>query len=535
MFLYMNQNAKKQILFLLKVILRAFLRYDNMGIIDQDKNGIEVERNLFDRILKYTGVFGSVQALSILVSLVLTKVKSVLLGPAGYGITESLNRTVDLVRNSTNLGVATVAVPEISHSAGDPESGTLAEKVMLTRSWALLTAVLGMLVCLMLAPLLSSWAFDGDKDYALNFIILSLAVAAAAVTGGETAILRGTGMLRQIALSQLLGGILSLCISVPLYWFFNIRGIVPALTLSALGSMAVTCFYSCRAFPYRACPFSWSFLKKGTGMVGFGIFLTIAAFMNAWAWSFVARYLMGQGGSELTGAYSAGYMLVTYLNTLLLSVTDSEYYPRLSASSDDPAQAHAIMNNQALAMCMLAAPLVIIFMVCVPIFVFLVLEYDKFHLSISLAQMAVIGLFFKAVYQPIAYMVLARSDSKIYLLQETLCCILLIVCVLAGYTWGGMRGLGVSFAVWELSYLVIVVIVGRVRYGFVMSSKLVRNFLIQGVLVAVTAAGVLYGSIWGMVLCIAAGLASILLSLRFFSRHTTLLPKIISRLFHVFS
>ena len=84
-----------------------------MGIIDQDKNGIEVERNLFDRILKYTGVFGSVQALSILVSLVLTKVKSVLLGPAGYGITESLNRTVDLVRNSTNLGVATVAVPEI--------------------------------------------------------------------------------------------------------------------------------------------------------------------------------------------------------------------------------------------------------------------------------------------------------------------------------------------------------------------------------------------------------------------------------------
>jgi O-antigen/teichoic acid export membrane protein len=270
-------------------------------------------------------------------------------------------------------------------------------------------------------------------------------------------------------------------------------------------------------------------------MVGFGIFLTIAAFMNAWAWSYVAHYLTVQGGAELTGAYSAGYMLVTYLTTLLLSVTDSEYYPRLSAARDDPAQAHGIMNNQALAMRMLAAPLVIIFMVCIPIFVFLVLEYDKFQVSISLAQMAVIGLFFKAVYQPIAYMVLARSDSKIYLLQETLCCILLIVCVLAGYTWGGMRGLGISFAAWELLYLVIVVIVGRLRYGYVMSSKLVSNFLIQGVLVAMTAAGVLYGSKWGLVLCVVSGLSSILLSLRFFSRHTTLLPKILSRLFHVFS
>lgn len=506
-----------------------------MGIIDQDKNGIEVERNLFDRILKYTGVFGGVQALSILVSLVLTKVKSVLLGPAGYGITESLNRTVDLVRNSTNMGVATVAVPEISHAVGDPDPGTLDEKVMLTRSWALLTAIAGMLVCLLLASLLSSWAFDGDKGYAANFVVLSAAVAASAVTGGETAILRGTGMLRQVALSQLLSGILSLCISVPLYWLLNIRGIVPALTLSALGVMAVTCFYSCRLYPYRARPFSWSFLKKGTGMVGFGIFLTIAAFMNAWTWSFVARYLTAQGGSELTGTYSAGYMLVTYLSTLLLSVTDSEYYPRLSAASDDRQQAHGIMNNQALAMCMLAAPLVIVFMVCVPVLVFVVLEYDKFHMSICLAQMAVVGLFFKAVYQPIAYMVLARSDSRIYLLQETLCCILLIVCVLAGYTWGGIRGLGISFAVWELSYLIIVVIVGRLRYGFVMSSKLVRNFLMQSVLVAMTAAGVVYGTVWGLAVCIAAGLSSILLSLRFFSRHTTLLPKIISRLFHVFS
>lgn len=489
----------------------------------------EQERHLFDRILKYTGVFGSVQGLSMLVNMVLTKVKSVWLGPEGCGITESLNRTTDLVRNSTNLGIATVAVPEISRSAGSPEQEGLGDRIMLTRSWAMLTSVIGVAVCMILAPILSRYAFGGDRGYSVSFMVLSVAVAAAAVTGGETAILRGTGMLRQIALSQLFTGLVSLCISVPLFWFLRYDGIVPALALTSVGSMAVTCFFSVRAFPYRIRPFNWIFLKKGLGMIGFGIFFTVTAFLSAWAWSFIARYLTGQGGSGLTGTYSTGYMLVTHLTTLLLSVTDSEYYPRLSAAGNDLSKAHGLMNSQALAMSMLAAPLVILFMICVPVLVFVVLEYEKFQASIALAQMAVIGLFFKATYQPIAYLVLARSDSKTYLLQEVLCYILLVICVITGYNVAGTMGIGISLAVWELSYFLIVLIIGRLRYGFVMSLQLVRNFLIQGVLVAMAAVCVVSDIKWGFVLSVVICVISAVFSLKFFSRHTSFLPAFLSK------
>ena len=68
-----------------------------------DINNPESERRLFERILKYTGVFGSVQGVSMLVTLLINMFKSRLLGPVGYGITESLNRSADLVKNSTNL------------------------------------------------------------------------------------------------------------------------------------------------------------------------------------------------------------------------------------------------------------------------------------------------------------------------------------------------------------------------------------------------------------------------------------------------
>ena len=500
-----------------------------MSVKNQENRGSESERRLFDRILKYTGVFGSVQGVSMIVTLVINMVKSRLLGPAGYGITESLNRTTDLIKNSTNLGITTVAVPEISRHAADSGAEELVDKVRLTRSWALLTAIVGMAVCLILAPVLSRYAFDGDSSYTVSFVVLSLAVAAAAITGGETAVLRGSGMLRQLALSQFFTYVLSLCVSIPLYWLFRLEGIVAALALTAVGGTVVTCFYSFKRFPYKACPFCWSFLKTGFGMIGFGIFFTVTSFLGAWAWSYIARYLMSEGGPELTGTYSAGYMLVMYLTNLLLAVTDSEYYPRLSGVGNDLPQAHHLMSNQALAMCMLAGPIVILFMLCMPLVVYVVLDYDSFQPSIILAQMAVIGLFFKSVSQPVAYLVLARSDSRIYLVQETLCYALLVICVIAGYKSFGITGLGLSFAAWELVYLLLALLISRLRFGYVMSSTLVRNFLVQGVMVAGAALCVFQGGrIWtmaGAVICII----SVAFSIRFFSTRTTFLQTLLSK------
>ena len=511
-----------------KVILWPFIRYIDVETGNSEKNG--TERSLYDRILKYTGVFSSVQGVAMVVSAVLAKVKSYLIGPAGFGITENVNRTTEIIKNATNLGIQTVAVPGISLSADLPDDARLSERILVTRSWALLTAMAGMIICVALAPVLGRWAFN-DTDYVFDFTLMSLSVAASSVTGGEIAILRGTGQMRNVALSQLFANLVSLCISFPLYWFFRLGGIIPALVLSAVGTMTVTCLYSFRLHPYKARPFSRAVLGKGLDMMGFGLLLTLTAFLGAWAWSIIAKFLTVQGGEELTGTYSAGYMLVTYLTTLLLSVSDSEYYPRLSAVGSDMVQAHKLMNSQSLAMCMLAAPLVIIFIICAPMLVLVVLEYEKFQASIVFAQMAAIGLLFKAVYQPIAYLVLARSDSKIYLIQESLCYLLLVVSVVCGYKLAGTVGLGLSFAVWELSYLLIVLIIGRIRYGFVMSGQLVRNFLVHAVLVALTAVCVLLGSRQGFMVSIALCIISVAFSVHFFCVHTSFLPSFFSKVF----
>ena len=453
--------------------------------MEKEKNNINgaPEHGIFDRILKYAGVFGSVQGISMIVTLVLNKIKSVWLGPACYGITESLNRNTDVVKNLTNLGIQTVAVPEISLASDSDDADRLNENILVTRSWSLLTAIVGMAICLILAPLLSRWAFAGDRGYTISFMLMSMAVAAAAITGGEIAVLRGAKLMRRIALSQLFASIVSLCVSVPLYWFLKLDGIVPALVLSAVGTMTVTCCYSFRSYPYRARPFSSKVLGKGLGMIGFGVFFTAAAFLGAWAWSIIAKFLMGKGGEELTGIYSAGYMLVVYFTTLLLSVNDSEYYPRLSAAAKDKIQLESTVNNQVQAMLMISAPLVICFIIIMPLVVYVVLEYGKFHSSIALAQLAVAGVFFKSASQPVACIVLAKSDRVIYLIQETICYILLVISVIFGYNLFGIMGVGLALAVWELLYMGVVLIISKMRYDYLLSSSVVISFLIQAILV----------------------------------------------------
>jgi len=474
-------------------------------------------------VLKYTALFGSVQGLAMLCTLVLTRVKSMLLGPAGFGLTEGLNSTTEIIRSSTSLGVASTAVRQVSLYADDDDTSGLDGMILVTRSWALLTALAGMAVCMLLAGVLSRYAFSGDGSFAGQFMLMSLSVAASAVSGGELAVLKGTRRLGQVAWCQLLAGICSLMVTVPLYYFMKLDGVAPALALSGVATMIVTCCFSFSKYPYRARPFNRTVLGKGLGMIGFGIFFTIAAFFSSWARSYIARFLNAQGGADVTGIYAAGYMLVTYFTTLLLSVTDNEYYPRLSAASGDNRLMSGIAASQSQAMSMLAAPLIIAFSTAMPMVVAVVLESDKFHDTIVLAQLAVTGLMFKSVYQPIAYIALAKLDSLVYLSQEFICYVLLVACVLTGFKTAGLVGIGMSLGIWEFLYLVMVVAVARFRYGFAMPFAVVRQILVQMFLVAVCTAGsVAAGGIAGYVMCGISLALSSLYSILYFKENSGL-------------
>ena len=204
----------------------------------------------YSHVLKYTGIFGGVQGLNILISLVRNKLIALLLGPSGMGLASLFNNATNFISQATNLGISFSAVKHVSALYDEDDEEKITHFVKVVRVWSLITAIIGMVVCVIAGPFLSNYTFAWG-DHTLHFVLLSPAVGLLAITGGETAILKGTRRLRSLATIQVYAVFAALVISVPIYYFFGQAGIVPVIVLLALVSMLLTVRYSYRLYPLR--------------------------------------------------------------------------------------------------------------------------------------------------------------------------------------------------------------------------------------------------------------------------------------------
>jgi len=178
----------------------------------------------------------------------------------------------------TNLGIAFSAVQHLArlHRAG--RTRAIQYYATLVRSWAMLSACLGFVVTLFIAPLASALLWD-DWRNVLSIAAVAPIVACSALSGGEMAILKGLGRVKSIALLSLLTALATLLITTAAYLLWDVSGILPALCLSALGQLLLTLRLSHRVVPYRIQLRSWNFLKRGWKIVQLGLAYAIAGFI----------------------------------------------------------------------------------------------------------------------------------------------------------------------------------------------------------------------------------------------------------------
>ena len=179
----------------------------------QEQDNTTAKDSGYEGILKYAGIFGGVQGLVSLIALLKVCIVSRLLGPVGVGVLEVYNRSTELGKKATDLGISYSAVQAISEQRGEcGDTGAVGYGIKVVRSWSLWLAVFGTLLFFCLAPLLSRWSFEGDATYTNMFRMLSLTVGCSALMMGEVAVLKGVRMLRRVAWYQLLSAVVMLVI-----------------------------------------------------------------------------------------------------------------------------------------------------------------------------------------------------------------------------------------------------------------------------------------------------------------------------------
>lgn len=395
----------------------------------------------YGHVLKYTSIFGGVQGLNILVGLVRNKVVAMLLGPEGMGLASLFQTTVNFLSQSTNLGVSFSAVRNVSELFDTGDDARIAHFIKVVRAWSLLTGLVGMLLCILVGPILSNLTFSWG-DHTLHFVLLSPLVGLLAVTGGETAILKGARQLKSLAVIQVYSVLLALLIAIPIYYFFGQTGIVPVMVLMGLTTLLLTIRRSYGLYPLRLSG-AKGILGEGMGMVRLGVAFTLAGILGSGAEFVIRTYLNNVADLNTVGLYNTGYVLTMTYAGLVFSAMETDFFPRLSAVNSQWQQCNEIVNKQIEVSLLLISPMLVAAQFAIP-YVIPVLFTSQFLPVVDMVRILLLAIYLRAVKLPVAYLPLAKGDSLSYLFLEAVYDILVVLLVIWGYSQWQLFGTGVA-------------------------------------------------------------------------------------------
>lgn len=487
------------------------------------------QQSSYRQIMKATSLFGGVQVFNIIISIVRSKFIAVLLGPAGVGISGLLTSTTGLIGSITNLGLSTSAVKDVAAANISGDSGRIGLVVSVLRRLVWITGLVGTLFTLTFAPLLSELTF-GNKDYTFAFTLISITLLFTQISAGQLVILQGTRKLQYLAKADIAGVTFALLTSIPIYYVWGMKGIVPAIILSSFMTLLLSWYFSSKVKIERVKVNRATLFSEGGDMVRMGFFLSLSSLISMGSSYFVRVFISHKGGVEQVGLYNAGFAIINTYVGMVFSAMVTDYFPRLSGIVEDSTKARNVINQQAEVALLILAPILTVFLIFINWIV--ILFYSSRFLPVDIMiHWAALGIFFKAASWPIAYLIIAKGHTKLFFYNELMVNLYMLGLNIIGYQWKGLEGLGISFFVGYLIYLLQVFIIVRKKYTFAFQKTFYEIFGIQfliGVLCFVSSRYINppYIYIWGSILIIISSLYS----LRELNKRLRLIPLILERL-----
>jgi O-antigen/teichoic acid export membrane protein len=428
------------------------------------------------QILKATGIVGGAQVISILIKIVRTKIIAVLLGPAGVGIAGLYQSTLEIVQSATSLGLGFSAVRDVAEASGSGDQQRIGRTITILRRWVWLTGLLGFIVLVIFREKFSHYAFQ-NNDHAFDFAILAVVPIFTAFSGGQMAMLRGIRKIGDMARAGVMGAAAGLCITIPLYWLMGIKGIVPALTLSALAELGLSYYFAKRVTVLRV-SINWrETLSGGAGMIRLGLFTVITGLATNGSMYLVRIFISGQMGVDGVGQFQAAWNLSATYVGLILGAMAADYYPRLSAVNQDNVQVCKLVNEQTEITLLLAGPL-IVGMICFMDIIVSLFYSAKFGQSINILLWQSLGNLLKVISWPMGFVLLAKSRGSYYVITELLWNALFLATIWLLWDHSTIESAGIAFLFGYLIFTGVLFVICKQICGFSWSRKNINSILI---------------------------------------------------------
>lgn len=425
-------------------------------------------QRLSGQFIKALGIFGSLEALKILCSVVRTKLVALWIGTAGVGVISLYNSTLEMLKCMTLLNLRQSSVPAI---AGEKEEEKRKHICRYVDMLGLLIGIGATILVIILSPLLSYLTFE-SYDYAWGFAILAPTMLATSIGDARTAILQGLGQLRAIARASLYAVVASTAVAIPLFYWFRMAAIVPVLVIFPVFT---TLFIFMMAEGKIKYPPHDARLFKSTvrSLIKLGSYLAIGITLGFTADYILRVYLNWDAGVDTVGLFQSGYTIVkSYVGIFFTAIT-MEFFPRLSATINRRRYSSVIVSHEISMSLWILMPIIVIFISFGDLIVNIL--YSKAFIEIvPYIIIAVTGTVLKAVSWCLSYVIVAKGDGKVYIFTEFISAAGLLAFSIPGWCFGGFAGLGWAYVCEFVLFTAATWAICRFKYRIIISARVWR-------------------------------------------------------------
>lgn len=442
----------------------------------------KADKNSYRSILKGTSLLGGVSVFQIGINLIRGKFVAMFLGPAGMGVSSLFYSSAQTIQMFAGLGLNVAVVKEVASHKDKESFGTL---IAVVRRLLLFTSLLGALICVVFASPLSRLTF-GSEAYRWEFMVLGAMVFFGVSAQGYSSILQGLHAVKLVSATTITGSLVGLLVGVPLYYFFGVKGIVPAMVVLALSMLIASWIGVSKAVKAPRVSFQRRLhapvVKK---LFLLGIVLAASDAIGTGCTYVVNLFIRTFGELENVGLFQAANSVTNQYSGVVFTAMMLDFFPRLSETADDNDKVKMLVNRQFEIVSLIVAPLICLLILTSPLVISILLT-EEFMPVMPLMRWLGVGVLIKALMYPLGCIALSKDNKKLYFWMEgVLCNLLTLMLNCLGYYFLGLIGLGVSLTVDCLICLGLYYTVNRKLYGFGFS----RKALTEGMVAVALGAG----------------------------------------------
>lgn len=431
-------------------------------VLGEDKNNKESYKQIF----RSTSIVGGSQVLNIIIGIVRTKIIALLLGPGGVGIAGIYQTIVDLVRNATGFGINFSGVKSVAENNNDIHR--VSKTILVLRRWEFGTGLIGTIIIVVLCSVFSQYSF-GNSTYTVSIALVSVTLLINAVSAGQLAILQGLRRIGEMAKASFFGSVLGAVISLPLFWLMGLSGIVPAMILTALGSLAISWLYARKIITEKIDLSLSQTFYDGLGMAKLGFFIVVNGFAATASMYIIRALIRSHLDIDSVGYFQSVWTISTLYINILLNAMLADYFPRLSMIQNDKDASNKLINEQLEITLLVGAPMFMLMIAFAPL-ALSVLYSSSFHSAIPVLKWQMMASFFTLISWPLGILYLSKNKGLYAIISETIRQTIYILFVFMCWKYWGFDVLGIGFLVANFVNVIFVYISVKKINGFKFSS-----------------------------------------------------------------